>query len=110
MPPGGMQGPPPGMPQDEGNAIICNAIIFAWINYTAGSMNQFRYIFFSVTDPEPFDLDRDLSAVRVASEMGEATRAAVSPFAGDASLVIRITTLMSTAFFDALAPYHPTGN
>ena len=73
-------------------------------------MNQFWYVFFSVTDPEPFDLDRDLSAVRVASEMGEATRAAVSPFAGDASLVIRITTLMSTAFFDALAPYHPTGN
>ena len=55
-------------------------------------------------------MDRDLSAVRVASEMGEATRAAVSPFAGDASLVIRITTLMSNAFFDALAPYHPTGS
>lgn len=76
MPPGGMQGPPPGMPQER--------------------------------DQRPFDMDRDLSAVRVASEMGEATRAAVSPFAGDASLVIRITTLMSNAFFDALAPYHPT--
>ena len=65
---------------------------------------------FPLLDQRPFDMDRDLSAVRVASEMGEATRAAVSPFAGDASLVIRITTLMSNAFFDALAPYHPTGN
>ena len=67
-------------------------------------------LFFPLLDQRPFDMDRDLSAVRVASEMGEATRAAVSPFAGDASLVIRITTLMSNAFFDALAPYHPTGN
>ena len=72
-------------------------------------MTNIKSLFFSA-EQEPFDMDRDLSAVRVASEMGEAVRAAISPFAGDASLVIRITTLMSNAFFDALAPYHPTGN
>ena len=60
-------------------------------------------------DEEPFDFDTGIAAVTVAQQMGEATRAAVSPFAGDAPLVIRITTLMSNAFFDALAPYHPTG-
>ena len=60
--------------------------------------------------PDPFDMDRDFSALRMAGEMGGAVREAVSPFAGDASLVIRITALMANAFFDALAPYHPTGN
>ena len=55
-------------------------------------------------------MDHDLSAQKVAGEMGDAIREAVSPLAGDASLVIRITTLVANAFFDALAPYHPTGN
>ena len=59
--------------------------------------------------PVPFDLDRDLSALRMTFEMGGAIRASVSPFAGDASLVIRITALNANALFDALAPYHPTG-
>lgn len=33
---------------------------------------------------------------------------AVSPTAGDATLVLRITTLITNAWFDAIAPYHPT--
>jgi hypothetical protein len=32
----------------------------------------------------------------------------VSPTAGDATLVLRITTLLTNAWFDAIAPYHPT--
>lgn len=32
----------------------------------------------------------------------------VSPNAGDATLVLRITTLLTNAWFDAIAPYHPT--
>ena len=32
----------------------------------------------------------------------------VSPGANDASIVIRIITLTNNAWFDALAPYHPT--
>ena len=57
---------------------------------------------------EPFDLDRDVAPILVSQMMGDAVRAAVSPFASDASLVIRITVLMSNAFFDANAPYTPT--
>lgn len=33
---------------------------------------------------------------------------AVSPTASDATLVLRITTLITNAWFDAIAPYHPT--
>jgi hypothetical protein len=32
----------------------------------------------------------------------------VSPTAGDATLVLRITTIVTNAWFDAIAPYHPT--
>lgn len=32
----------------------------------------------------------------------------VSPNAGDASLVLRYTTLATNAWFDAVAPFHPT--
>ena len=55
-----------------------------------------------------FDMDNDMAPVLVAQMMGDAVRAAVSPFASDASLVVRITTLMANAFFDAIAPYTPT--
>lgn len=34
--------------------------------------------------------------------------ATVSPNASDASLVLRITTVITNAWFDAIAPYHPT--
>jgi hypothetical protein len=32
----------------------------------------------------------------------------VSPTAGDAPLVLRVTTMITNAWFDAIAPYHPT--
>ena len=32
----------------------------------------------------------------------------VSPSGGDATLVLRLTTLITNAWFDATAPYHPT--
>jgi hypothetical protein len=32
----------------------------------------------------------------------------VSPTGGDAPLVLRVTTLVTNAWFDAIAPYHPT--
>ena len=57
---------------------------------------------------EPFDLDRDVAPIQVVYIMGDAARAAVSPYASDASLVIRITMLVSNAFFDAIAPYTRT--
>ena len=42
----------------------------------------------------PFDLDRDVAPILVSQMMGDAVRAAVSPFASDASLVIRYTGLV----------------
>ena len=45
---------------------------------------------------EPFDLDRDVAPILVSQMMGDAVRAAVSPFASDASLVIRITAVSYT--------------
>ena len=36
-----------------------------------------------------FDLDKDVAPILVSQMMGDAVRAAVSPFASDASLVIR---------------------
>ncbi|MGH3099507.1 MAG: DUF6851 domain-containing protein, partial [Thermoleophilia bacterium] len=32
----------------------------------------------------------------------------VSPTGGDATLVLRVTTIVTNAWFDAIAPYHPT--
>ena len=57
---------------------------------------------------EPFDLEKDVAPIHVIPIMGAATRGAVSRFASDASLVIRITVLTTNAFFDAIAPYTPT--
>jgi hypothetical protein len=34
--------------------------------------------------------------------------ATVSPFAMDATLILRITTLIANGWYDAIAPYHPT--
>jgi len=59
-------------------------------------------------NPDNFDIDKDMAPVLVAQTMGDAVRAAVSPFASDASLVIRITVLMANSFFDAIAPYTET--
>ncbi len=57
--------------------------------------------------PEDFDLDhgnavRDLFASRGAACQEQAT----APM--DAPLVVRLTHLMQSAWFDAIAPYHPT--
>ena len=44
----------------------------------------------------PFDLDRDVAPILVSQMMGDAVRAAVSPFASDASLVIRYMGLLKS--------------
>jgi hypothetical protein len=58
---------------------------------------------------EPFDLatgraPEQLVVPRVAPVIFES----VSPTAGDATLVLRVTTLITNAWFDAIAPYHRT--
>lgn len=59
--------------------------------------------------PQPFDIftgiaPSELIIPRIIPEV----YAFVSPVANDATLVLRITTLVTQAWFDAIAPYHPT--
>jgi uncharacterized protein DUF6851/vanadium-dependent haloperoxidase-like protein len=55
-----------------------------------------------------FNFDTDNGATRVViPKMVPAIRE-VSPGANDASIVIRIITIVNNAWFDAVAPYHPT--
>lgn len=56
-----------------------------------------------------FDLDHGNSAVEIIiPAVIPATLTSVSPGASDASLVLRITQLVTNGWFDAIAPYHPT--
>ena len=57
---------------------------------------------------QPFDFDTGNAAIEVIIPAAvPAIFAAVKP--GDAPLVLRFTTLLTNAWFDATAPYHPKG-
>jgi len=61
------------------------------------------------TDPEPYDLANGNAAVEIViAAVAPAILADVSANAGDAPLVLRITTMVTNSWFDATAPYHPT--
>ena len=54
------------------------------------------------------DLDTDNAATQVVIPNAVAGIFDVSPTAGDASLVLRFTTMITNGWFDAIAPYHET--
>jgi hypothetical protein len=54
------------------------------------------------------DLDYGNAAVEVVIPSAVPAIFAVSPVAGDATLVLRFTTLITNSWYDASAPYHPT--
>lgn len=57
----------------------------------------------------PFDFDTGNGAVEVAiPAVVPVILGDVSPGSNDASLVLRVTTITANAWFDAIAPYHPT--
>lgn len=59
--------------------------------------------------PEPYDLENGNAAVEIViAAVAPAILADVSANAGDAPLVLRITTMVTNSWFDATAPYHPT--
>ncbi len=59
--------------------------------------------------PPPLDLDSGNAVVQVIiPNVIPVVRQDVSPGAGDATLVLRTTTVLLTGMFDALAPYHPS--
>jgi hypothetical protein len=56
-----------------------------------------------------FDFDGGNAAVEVIiPRVIPALASSVSPGLSDATLVLRVTTLVTNAWFDAIAPYHPT--
>lgn len=57
---------------------------------------------------QTFDFDTGNAATDVVIPAALPAIFAVSPGGNDASLVLRFTTLATTAWFDATAPYHPT--
>lgn len=59
--------------------------------------------------PEPINLDDDNAPLEVViPNVVPALFQYVSPKGGDANLTLRITTMVTNAWFDATAPYHPT--
>lgn len=57
----------------------------------------------------PFDLSSGNAAVEVViASVAPVVFQFVSPTGGDATLVLRITTLITNSWYDATAPYHPT--
>lgn len=56
-----------------------------------------------------YDLDNGNAAIEVViPAVLPVAFSDVSPTGGDATLILRTTTLITNAWFDATAPYHPT--
>ena len=56
----------------------------------------------------PFDPNTGNAALAIIPTVIPKIYESVSPTAGDATLVLRVTTLITNSWFDAIAPYHPT--
>jgi len=73
---------------------------------TAGLISS---IFAMNSEAASIDLDTDYAySELVIPKVVPAIYQSVSPTAGDATLVLRIAALLTNAWFDAIAPYHPT--
>lgn len=57
---------------------------------------------------QTFDFDTGNAPIEVVIPHAIPAIFSVSPDASDASLVLRMTTLITNGWFDAIAPYHPT--
>lgn len=62
----------------------------------------------SVQANEPIDLANDNAAVDIVIQAAVPAIFELSPTGADATLVLRVTTLVTNSWFDAIAPYHPT--
>lgn len=60
-------------------------------------------------EPDPFDIDTGNAAAElVIPAVIPVVYELMSPTANDATLVLRVTTMLTNAWFDAIAPYHET--
>jgi len=83
---------------------IRNAALGA--SLTAGLMSS---VFAMNSEAASIDLDTDYAySELIIPTVVPAIYKSVSPSAGDATLVLRIAALLTNAWFDAIAPYHPT--
>src|SRR5262249_28957628 len=57
---------------------------------------------------DAFNWDTDIAPLWLIAPFEVPAIYGISPVANDASIVLRITTLLANAWFDAIAPYHPT--
>jgi hypothetical protein len=79
------------------------------INGIAGVLAFACAVHASVAQSATFDFDTGNAVSEVIIPRARvAIFTTVSPGGNDASLVLRITTLTANAWFDAIAPYHPT--
>ena len=56
----------------------------------------------------PFTMENGNAALEIIPTVIPVIYEDVSPHANDATLVLRITTMITNGWFDAIAPYHPT--
>lgn len=78
--------------------------------YTIVSVPQIVFLtllIFSTSNAE-FNFDTDNGGEIITRVIVSAILQDVSPRSSDPSLVFRVTTMLSLAWFDAIAPYHPT--
>ena len=61
-----------------------------------------------VTKAAAFDFDNGNAGIEVIIPRVIPAILSISPVASDATIVLRITTVVTNAWFDAIAPYHPT--
>jgi len=67
------------------------------------------WLHLSVANAMAFDFDNGNAAVEVViPTIAPVVFQVVSPSGGDATLVLRVTTMVTNSWFDATAPYHPT--
>src|SRR5215510_3547946 len=66
------------------------------------------FLLFLPTRTDAFNWDTDNAPLWLIAPYEVPAIYEISPTASDASIVLRITTLLANAWFDAIAPYHPT--
>lgn len=81
---------------------ISQLVLTAAVALTALSLPAAR------AEAQTFDFDTGNAAIEVVIPAALPAIFEVSPGGNDATLVLRATTLATNAWFDAIAPYHPT--
>ena len=67
------------------------------------------YFLLAISTANKIDLDNGMAIIDLIFPFGtKLVKKYVSPSTGDASLILRMNTITSNVWYDAVAPYHPT--